>query len=407
MEPAVQTRMGTALTWCVGAVALAAQAVPAQELDPDSLSQQLDAYVRAARIPGASLAIVNRDGHVIAVTAGFADTAARRPMRTDDRLLMGSVGKTYVAAVALQLVRERRLSLHERVAVFLGGAGWYDSLPNAAEMTVRQLMSHTSGLVRYEFQPSFLAALTADPMRVWDPRDQLRLLHGSPAPFAAGQGWEYSDSNYLLLALLVERVLGQPIDDAIRERLLVPGRLRETIPSDGPRLDGVVQGYAGPRNPFGGSDEMLRDGAMVINPQFEGGGGGYAATARDAARWGAAYFSGALVGDSLLALALEGVDARALGPGTRYGLGMILRDSSPAGPVRFHSGFFPGYQAELRHYPAVGVTVALLINSSAVRPRPSLGVWLDSLVMRSVEPPRRSSRPRSGAQARAHRSAGR
>lgn len=371
---------------CAGLVC-AVVPLTAQRVDRESVETRLSAYVETTGIPGASLAIVDAEGRVTAVTAGYADTTARRRMRASDRLLMGSVGKTYVAAVALQLVDEGRLALDARVVSLLGGEGWFDSLPNAAAMTVRQLLSHRSGLVRYEFQPSFLEALTADPLRVWDPRDQLRFLHGRAAPFAAGEGWEYSDSNYLLLALVVERVLGQPIDAAINERLLRPLRLRETMPSDAPRLRGVVQGYAGPRNPFGGSDVMLRDGAMVINPQFEGAGGGYAASARDAARWGARYFSGAVFSPSTLQQSLAGTAAPALGPGTQYGLGMILRDSSAAGPVRFHSGFFPGYQAELRHYPESGVTVALLINSSAVRPRPGMGLWVDSLVATSLVAP--------------------
>ena len=364
----------------------------AQRVDRERVESRLAAYVETARIPGASLAIVDRAGRVVAVTAGFSDTTARRRMQPADRLLMGSVGKTYVAAVALQLLREGRLDLEAPVARFLGGEGWYDSLPNAATMTLRQVMSHSSGLVRYELQPTFLAALTASPMKVWDPRDQLRFLHGQPAPFAAGAGWDYSDSNYLVLALVVERILGEPIDVAIRQRLLRPLRLRETMPSDSPRLPKVVQGYAGPGNPFGGSDVMLRDGQMVLNPQFEGAGGGYAATARDAARWGARYFSGAIFGDSALSAATQGVAARPLGPGTRYGLGMILRDSSIAGPVRYHSGFFPGYQAELRHYAASGLTVALLINSSAVRPRPGLGLFLDSLLLALEAPTRERER---------------
>lgn len=371
----------------LGCAALAlsqTRAATAQGMDRDSVQSRLNAFVQSARIPGASLAIVDREGRVTTVTAGFADTTARQPMRPTDRLLMGSVGKTYVAAVALQMVRDGQLDLDAAVATYLGGAGWFDSLPNASAITLRQVMSHSSGLVRYEFQDTFLAALTADPMRVWDPRDQLRFLHDRPAPFAAGAGWEYSDSNYLLLALVIERILDAPIDDVIRRRVLQTLDLHETMPSDSPLLPGVVQGYAGPDNPFGGSDVMLVDGRMVLNPQFEGGGGGYAATARDAARWGAQYFSGAFFGAPMLAEATDGIVARQLGPGTHYGLGMILRDSSAAGPVRYHSGFFPGYQAEVRHYPTTGVTVALLINSSAVRPRPGLGSWVDALVVATL-----------------------
>lgn len=377
-------------TWFVFRYApllLLAAPLHAQLVDRAAVQAQLDAYREASRVPGAVLAIAGADGRVEAFASGMADTARRTPMRVQDRLLMGSVGKTYVAAVALQFVREGRLELDEPVARRLGGQGWFDSLPNAGAITARHLMTHTSGLVRYEFRPEFMAAVTAHPDTVWDPRDQVRYLHGTTAPFAPGDGWDYSDTNYLVLALLLEAIAGQPIDALIAERLLRPLGLSATIPSDARRLPGVVQGYAGAANPFGGRDAMLDDGVMLINPQFEGAGGGYAASASDAAQWGAHYFSGAPFGEALLREASAGTVARALGPGTRYGLGMILRDSTAAGPVRYHSGFFPGYLAEIRHYPTRGVTVALLFNTSVARPRPSMGQWLDGLAA-TVAPPR-------------------
>jgi D-alanyl-D-alanine carboxypeptidase len=344
----------------------------------DSLQSRLDAYRAQAGFPGAVLGVVTRDGKVTALATGMSDTAARTPMRPDARLLLGSVGKTYVAATAMQLVREGKLDLDARASRYVGGQGWFDSLPNAADITVRHLMNHTSGLVRYEFKPEFTTALTTQPDKVWDPREQVRYLHGTTAAFSPGHGWDYSDTNYLVVALILEQITGQPIDDEIRRRFLVPNRLTNTIPSDSRRLDGVSQGYAGAQNPFGGKDAVLEHGVMIINPQFEGAGGGYAASAADAARWGALYFSGSIHGDALLAQATTGIPARMVGGA--YGLGMILRDSTVAGPVRSHSGFFPGYVTELRHYPKHGVTVAMMVNASNVRMRPGMAAWMDGIV---------------------------
>ncbi len=338
----------------------------------------LDDYRATTSTPGAVLGVIHPGG-AITVASGMSDTARGLRMRVDDRLLMGSVGKTYVAAVALQLVRDGRLDLDAPAARYVGGQGWFDSLPDAAVITPRMLMQHTSGLVRYEFRPDFLETLTRDPDRVWDPRDQVRYLHGAAAPFRAGQGWDYSDTNYLVLALIIEAIVKRPVDEEIADRLLRPYALGATMPSDARLLPGVSQGYAGPQNPFGGRDAMFDGDRMIINPQFEGAGGGYAATAGDLARWGARYFTGEPFGDALLRQAATGVDAPALGAGTRYGLGMILRDSTAAGPVRFHSGFFPGYRAEVRHYPASGVTVALIVNASHGRMRPSMAQWMDTL----------------------------
>lgn len=356
--------------------ALAIQQSPLQ----DTLQARLDAYRTQAGFPGAVLGVVTRDGRVTAIATGMSDTAAHLSMARDARLLLGSVGKTYVAAVAMQLVREGKLDLDARASRYVGGQGWFDSLPHAADITVRHLMNHTSGLVRYEFKPEFTAALTAQPDKVWDPREQVRYLHGTTAAFAPGTGWDYSDTNYLVVALILEQITGRPIDDEIRRRILVPNRLVNTIPSDSRRLEGVSQGYAGAQNPFGGKDAVLEHGVMIINPQFEGAGGGYAASAADAARWGALYFSGAIHGDALLAEATKATPARMLGAGAGYGLGMILRDSTVAGPVRSHSGFFPGYVTELRYYPRYGVTVAMMVNASNVRMRPGMAAWLDGLV---------------------------
>ncbi len=360
---------------------LSAQGVTASEL-----SERLDAYRTTNRIPGAVLAVAFTDGRVISVASGQSDTARKLAMRPDDRLLMGSVGKTYVSAVALQLVRERRLELDALASRYVGGQGWFDSLPNAAAITVRHLMNHSSGLVRYEFKPEFTAALSGEPDKVWDPREQVRYLHGTTAAFAPGAGWDYSDTNYLVLALILESITRRPIDTEIAARFLGPERLTNTVPSDARTIPGLAQGYAGAQNPFGGRDAMLTDGRMIINPQFEGAGGGYAATAADAARWGALYFSGRLFGDSLLEQAITGPVAR-LGPGTRYGLGMILRDSTAAGAMRGHSGFFPGYLTELRHYPARGITLALLINTSSLRVAPPMARWLDELAATIDAPP--------------------
>jgi D-alanyl-D-alanine carboxypeptidase len=369
--------------WCAAAL-ITAQFLPSVLAGQDSLTatlqSRLDAYRATNRVPGATLGVVLRDGRVIALATGMSDTARGRSMRPDDLLLMGSVGKSYVAAVAHQLIGDGRLDVAAPVSRYVGGQGWFDSLPNAAAVAVRHLMTHTSGLVRYEFKPEFTAALTGEPDRVWDPREQVRYLHGSIAPFAPGAGWDYSDTNYLVLALVLESILDRPIDDVIRERFLVPLALTRTIPSDSRMLPGVVQGYAGANNPFGGRDAMIaEDGRMIINPQFEGAGGGYAASAGDAARWGARFFGGTVAGATVHAQALDGVVARGLGAGTRYGLGIIIRDSTVAGPMHGHSGFFPGYVTELRHYPRKGITFALLVNTSAVRMQPSMARWMDEL----------------------------
>src|SRR5262249_26570801 len=151
----------------------------------------------------------------LALAAGLSDREQKIPMRPEDRLLAGSVGKTFVSATALQLVHEGKLALDDRIESFLGEEEWFERLPNASDTRVRRLMRHTSGLVRYGLNGRFLAALTRDPDRVGKPAEEIAYLFDSHAPFAAGEGWEYSDTNYIVLGMIVERVTGAKLFDEI------------------------------------------------------------------------------------------------------------------------------------------------------------------------------------------------
>lgn len=332
-----------------------------------AIQTKLDSLHAAGTFPGATFGVALPDGTVLGFAVGQADTAADIALRPDDRMLAGSVGKTYVAAVALQLVDEGKLRLDRPIAEHLGGRAWFARLPNARDITVRMLMNHTSGVVRYEFDPRFTQDLTASPDRVWKPEEQIAYVLDSEPPFAAGQGWSYSDTNYLLLGLVIEEITGATLNAEIARRILTPLSLEETRPSDSRRLPGLVQGYAGPDNPFGGTDAMIRDGTFAINPQFEWAGGGYYTSARDLARWAKALYEGRAFSAPMLAEATTGTAARGLGPGSRYGLGVIISDT-PLGTAWGHSGFFPGYLTEMRYFPDHDFAVALQVNTSHGRP---------------------------------------
>ena len=348
----------------------------------------LDSLHAAARFAGATLGIAFPDGATCALATGWNDTTAKARMRPTDLLLSGSVGKTYVAAVALQLVSEGRLRLDEKISTYLGREPWFSRLPNAPDITVRMLMNHTSGLVRYELNERFLRDLTANPDKVWTPAERIAYLLDAQPPFRAGEGWDYSDTNYIVLGLIIERITGQPLNDEIRRRVLQPLALTHTVPSDRREIPGVAQGYAGPNNPFGAFDAVIVNGRFVMNPQFEWAGGGYASTADDLARWMKLLFEGRAYPDSLLRQALDGREARSLGQGARYGLAAIILQT-PLGTTYGHSGFMPGYQTEARYYPAQKFAVAFQMNTSTrgALGRPQ-GAVVSEIARRMIEAPR-------------------
>jgi D-alanyl-D-alanine carboxypeptidase len=346
----------------VATVAFALPALLEAQTLEQRLQHRLDSLHRNGRFAGAQLAVALPNGSVIAMATGFADTAKKEAMTTRHLLLQGSVGKTYASGVALQLIHEGKIGLDDPISKYLGNEPWFGRLPNAQAITVRQLMNHTSGLVRYEFNEKFTADLTASPDRVWKPHELVSYILDTAAPFAAGQGWDYSDTNYIVLGMIMEKVTGRTFYDLARERVLKPAALAATVPSDARAIAGLANGYAGANNPFGGSDAMLVDGRMVINPQFEWTGGGMASTASDLARWGKRLYEGGAFDASMLPKLLDGVPAR-LGQNTKYGLGVIMRETA-LGTLYGHSGFFPGYQAEMLYLPAQKAAIAFQVNSS-------------------------------------------
>ena len=320
---------------------------------------------KAGSFPGGTAGFAFADGSTLGIAVGVSDRTANTPMKPGDRLLLGSVGKTFVSALALQLVHEGKFGLDDPISKYFGGAPWFKRIAHAERVTVRQLMTHTSGLVRYEFNPKFTADLSASPDKVWTGEDRLAYLFDAKPPFAPGEGWEYSDTNFIVLGMLIERTGGAPYYDQLRKRILQPLGLTDTVPADSRTVPGLVQGYAGANNPFGGTDEMIAGGRLAVNPQFEWTGGGLATTAEDLAKWAKLLYEGKVVPAPLMGELLNGVPAR-LGPETKYGLGVIIRPTA-LGVTYGHSGFMPGYQTDMMYFPELKTAIAVQVNSSAPR----------------------------------------
>jgi len=346
-----------------------------------ALQLKLEEWHKAGNFPGATFAVAFANGRSFGLAVGFSDRDTKTVMKPTDRMLAGSVGKTFAAATALQLVKEGKINLDDKIEKYLGREPWFARLPNAKDITVRELMNHTSGLVRYEFKQEFTKDLTANPEKVWKPAELLAYLFDSKAPFEAGKGWDYSDTNYIVLGMIIEKVTGKKFYNEANKRLLKPLKLTETTPQDGPRLKGVVQGYAGPNNRFGGTDPMIVNGKFVINPQFEWTGGGYVSTAQDLARWARMFYEGKAFSPDLLPQVVDGVPAPMLGRESKYGLAAIIRKTQ-VGTSYGHSGFFPGYMTDMMYFPEYKIAVAVQVNTSVGR---NLGKPLSRVLVEMME----------------------
>jgi D-alanyl-D-alanine carboxypeptidase len=349
----------TAVVTALLAVLTGAQAAP-RDPEPTAVATAVAEYLERLRetraLPGVSAALVLADGTELAQAVGRAGDKALAP---DDLMLSGSIGKTYVSALALLLERDGKLELDDRLAEYLGRRDWFARLPNGPELTLRHLLRHQSGLLHYVNERAFWTALMAEPDRVRKPEEQVAFVLDRAPAFAPGAGFRYSDTNYLLVGMALEAAAQRPFYSLVRERLLEPHGLRRTLPSDARSIPGLVQGTDELFRELGVPEHVLGpDGRFAVNPGFEWCGGGFASTALDLARW-----ARILYGPGGEAALLDAVPAPELGADVRYGLGVILRRTS-LGELRGHDGVMLGYTSRMGWFPEHGVAVAVQTNIS-------------------------------------------
>jgi D-alanyl-D-alanine carboxypeptidase len=348
---------------CTQRVASNSQAAsPRQVARAETLRTIVERFRSESRFPGAVVGAWFADSSPVTVAVGFADRDLQ--LRMPDRALLhaGSIGKTFFAALVLQLVGEGRVGLDDTVSRYLGAESWYAAIPNHQTITVRMLLNHTSGIP--EYGSDFMASLISDPGRVRAPLDAVKSVGGAKPAGAPGGAFRYSDVNYQLLQLLAERVTGRSAYKEIRHRLLEPHRLSSVVPADRKAITGLVQGYAGEGN-FMGFDAVMKDSRLILDPAFEGGGGGFVTNAGDLARWMPLFVEGKVFPSRLLPDALRGVPAGQLDVGrdALSALGVEIVQT-PLGRAYGHGGFFPGYLSLVLWYPDVGIALAIQVNSS-------------------------------------------
>lgn len=334
-----------------------------------SLQAKLNELHKAASFPGATIGFVLPDGRSGSVSTGLADVEGHLALKSTDRMLAGSIGKTYVSAVMLQLFQEGKINLDSKIERWFGGDAWFTRLPNAKDITLRMLMNHSSGIPEHVLNKDFIAAIRKDPDRVWKPKELIAYVLDAKPLFAAGQGWSYADTNYILVGMIFERVTKRTVYGEVERRILKPLRLERTIPSDRRVLPEVITGYSMPNSPFGFEGRVIRDGKFVINPQMEWTGGGFASTAEDLARWAKLLYEGKVLKKEALEQMLTGVAAtegRGSGAGNKYGLAVQIRPSE-WGVSYGHGGWFPGYISEVEYFPKHRIAVAVQVNTDASR----------------------------------------
>jgi D-alanyl-D-alanine carboxypeptidase len=340
------------------------------EVDVEALKKelqaQLDSLQKEGSFPGATVGIVLEDGTELALATGWADIEKKAAMKASDRMFTGSAGKTFVAAVALQLVQEGKLDLEKKVSFYLGKEKWFSRLPNHADLTVRMIMSHTGGLPRYVFKDAFIDRLLESPDKVWKPEELLAFVFDDPPAHPAGKGWSYSDTDYIVLGMIIEKISDNTFYNELDNRILNHYGLKDTSPSNKRKLEGLVTGYTADRAPpFRLPGKVNVDGVYPVNPQFEWCGGGLYTTSMDMARWSKLLYEGKVFSNDMLKEMLKVVGFRTGKPSEQgYGLGVMVF-KSPFGLIYGHAGVFPGYQTQMSYFPDWKTAITMQVNADS------------------------------------------
>jgi D-alanyl-D-alanine carboxypeptidase len=324
----------------------------------DRLQSKLDELV-AIGLPGASLYL--RVGHHEAhLTSGTGEVATATPMRPDDHFKIASLTKTYTSAVVMRLVEQGRLRLEDPVSRWLSD----ELVPNGEHITVRQLLSHTSGLFDFEADPRVLAPyLNGDLAHFWSSTELVQMATSHPPLFPPGQTdiAVYSNTNYVVAGLIVEAVTGQSFADVLESHVLRSLHLDET---SYPTEPGMPAPYAHGYLALGAPPSIDVTG---LSPSLTSTSGAMVSTMDDLADFYRALLTGRVVDRHLLR---QMKDTRSEGtkvdiPGQRYGMGLESFPTTCGHLAWGHNGVVPGYMtfifsSEDGHHQA-----ALMINHDA------------------------------------------
>lgn len=342
-------------------------------IDEESLVSLLEEAREEMRVPGLRAAVRTADGRIVLAAAGLADTKAEIALDNAVGMPGGSTGKTFVAALTLLLVEDGTLSLDDPASKWLDDTPWYHKLPNAKEIRVRHLLSHTSGIADYPGTLRFRLAMIGRVLQTgsarFEPEELIGFVLGKKPPFPVGDGFRYTDAGYLVLGRLIEAATGERYYDLLQQRILGPLGLNDVRPADRSVLTNITPGYTG------GTSNLKKDGRMKFDPSSEWTGGGLITNPAMLVEFFAALAEGRVLQPTTFAEMLDGGWRNPKKPDSRYGFGVFVSDADSSFG---HGGFWPGYRTHVAHFLPTGTTIAVQTNRDG-------RLDMEALVMRIVE----------------------
>ena len=341
------------------------------------LRAMLDAAVRDG-LPGVSLRLKGA-GFDYQDAVGVSDLMTREPLTPDHLVYVASIGKVFTATVALQLCEENTLDLDTPVTAWLPDE-LTRRLPSPNKITLRHLLSHTSGVFDYmNDDDAWRNDFSKDPRREWSHDDIIAYLYDKPLRFEPGTDFHYSNSNYILVGRIIEQVSGQPLHQQIRQRILVPLDLRRTFNG--------AEAIAYPQRAHGYTH---RNGHTIDTfPWYSHYGladSGIHTTPSDLAVFIQSLFTSEAILSARMRAVMTDVSSQER-LGDDYGMGIYVRYNSWGAGLHWytHDGIDPGYQADIMYLPDNDITIVIAANASLGRANVIYEQLITSVVQYAVD----------------------
>ena len=351
------------LTGCAGSTQDDPQPFPPDVVE--EIQAEMD-ELTADNFPPGMVVWIDAPDYRFAGASGFADLMDDTPMPPEGAFRIGSITKMFTAVVIMQLAENGVLTLDDPLALWLPEVA--EQLPYGDQITLRHLLTHTSGLFNVVEHEAYYADLFTE-MVVDEatgnvtlacvqrnPRDTLaRYVYGKDAQFEPGAQWRYSNTNYTLLGMVIEAAAEMPLAEAYRTHIYEPLGMTSTFLDcyEEPLID-VMHGYTG-------SGDALTD-LTELHESIGWSAGGLVSTAADLTTFARGLFGGALFDDpeSLAAMTTPA-------PGGSYGLGIALQEESMG-----HAGYIAGFRSVLNYTPESDAVVVIVYNNDGADPEQSL-----------------------------------
>jgi CubicO group peptidase (beta-lactamase class C family) len=372
-----------AAAWGVGALASACTASPATPPSPVTSGSPPPPQAPALRLkfvqtakelltPGAVMTVRTPDGEMSATYGSRTDTGSV-PVTLADHVRIGSITKTFTGTVILQLAQEGKLNIDAPVTEYR------PDVPNGNNITLTQLLDMRSGLYNYSESVDLNKALDDDPAKVWTPAELLALGLKYPAYFPPGTDFHYSNTNFVLLGLIIEQLEQRPLGSVYQTRLFTPLAMHET--SFPPAADTAIpaphpRGYM-----YGTNVETMKSEALSPDqqaaakagtlkphdvtdstPSWAWAAGGAISTVADLATWATALSDGTLLNATWQRKRLDSVQSTNPGSPAAAGYGLAI---GKFGQLYGHTGELPGFQSFTGHDPDRKITVTVWTNLNA------------------------------------------